>query len=190
MIRSDGFAPLKEPSSPLVDELVQLKVNTAQLSAEKERFNTLIERVATPDAPDGDAPQLGRALYRPAHQHRWAFAQAARSPQSQTPQDRTPRRSAPKSQDANSALHPDREADPEAHKHKTTLMGKANAAYERRDLLALLQLQLRIEQVDSVTIGRMAHSRLVALSRLLSEQAKALKQDLLTLQLQLFDAFS
>jgi hypothetical protein len=89
-----------------------------------------------------------------------------------------------------SALHPDREADPEARKHKTALMGEANAAYERRDLLALLQLQLRIEQVDSVSIGRMAHGRLVALSRLLSEQSKALSQDLLTLQLQLFDAFS
>jgi hypothetical protein len=89
-----------------------------------------------------------------------------------------------------SALHPDREADPEARKHKTALMGEANAAYERRDLLALLQLQLRIEQVDSVSIGRMAHSRLVALSRLLSEQSKALSQDLLRLQLQLFDAFS
>jgi hypothetical protein len=45
-----------------------------------------------------------------------------------------------------SALHPDREADPEARKHKTALMGEANAAYERRDLLALLQLQLRLNR--------------------------------------------
>jgi hypothetical protein len=89
-----------------------------------------------------------------------------------------------------SALHPDREADPEVRQHKTTLMGEVNVAYERRDLLALLQLQLHIEQVDNITLGRMAQSRLIALSRLLSEQAKALKQDLLTLQLQLFDVFS
>lgn len=89
-----------------------------------------------------------------------------------------------------SALHPDREADREARQHKTALMGEANVAYERRDLLALLQLQLRIEQVDSITVGRMAQSRLIALSRLLSEQSKALKQDLLRLQLRLFDVFS
>jgi hypothetical protein len=89
-----------------------------------------------------------------------------------------------------SALHPDREADPEARLQKTALMGEANRAYKRRDLLALLQLQLRIEQADSRALGRMAQSRLVALSRLLSEQAKALEHDLITLQRQLCNEFS
>ena len=89
-----------------------------------------------------------------------------------------------------SALHPDREADPEARQHKTALMGEANVAYERRDLLALLQLQLRIEQVDNITVGRMAQSRLIALSRLLSEQSKALKSGLDKAAIQLSDVFS
>lgn len=89
-----------------------------------------------------------------------------------------------------STLHPDREADPEARQQKTALMGEANIAYERRDLLALLQLQLRIEQVDSIALGRMAQSRLIALSRLLSDQSKALAHDLQALQLQLSHVFS
>lgn len=276
------------PAPSLPDELVHLKVNTAQLSAEQDRFNKLIERVASltrqTETHRGWAERyiplrtntvaslykqrdaLTRALVLFLHQWlggadlgaaqrrmasrlvcRWSASFAASgdadmqtlhdtySEQSfaqnqnqaasvtlamqhlrerdQAEQAQRAARKAKrpktarqeeahlKDQDANSALktiyrqlasalHPDREADPEAHKLKTALMGEANAAYERRDLLALLQLQLRIEQVDSVSIGRMAHSRLVALSRLLSEQSKALSQDLLTLQLRLFDAFS
>ena len=77
-----------------------------------------------------------------------------------------------------SALHPDREPDEQARIHKTALMGEANAAYERRDLMALLSLQLRIEQIDPETIARMTHEKIVALSHLLKEQAKALEHDL------------
>jgi hypothetical protein len=42
-----------------------------------------------------------------------------------------------------SALHPDREPDPERRALKTALMSEANAAHERRDWLALLDIQQR-----------------------------------------------
>ncbi len=42
-----------------------------------------------------------------------------------------------------SALHPDREPDPECRAIKTALMSEANAAHERRDWLALLDIQQR-----------------------------------------------
>jgi hypothetical protein len=42
-----------------------------------------------------------------------------------------------------SALHPDREPDPERRALKTALMSEANAANERRDWLALLDIQQR-----------------------------------------------
>ena len=42
-----------------------------------------------------------------------------------------------------SALHPDREPDPEQRLVKTALMSEANAAHERRDWLALLDIQQR-----------------------------------------------
>lgn len=42
-----------------------------------------------------------------------------------------------------SALHPDREPDPEQRALKTALMSEANAAHERRDWLALLDIQQR-----------------------------------------------
>jgi hypothetical protein len=170
---------------------------TVTLAMLEEHYGIDLDLINTQGSPD--------EVLRAAMQHlreRDAAEQAQRAARkAKRPKTARQEEAHLKDQDANSALktiyrqlasalHPDREADPEARKHKTALMGEANAAYERRDLLALLQLQLRIEQVDSESIGRMAHSRLVALSRLLSEQSKALSQDLLRLQLRLFDAFS
>jgi hypothetical protein len=88
-----------------------------------------------------------------------------------------------------SALHPDRETDPEERRRKTELMSQANAAYDRRDLMALLQLQLQIEQADPESIARMADDKVKALSQLLQQQLSALQQDLLDLQMQLCHEF-
>jgi hypothetical protein len=79
-----------------------------------------------------------------------------------------------------SALHPDREPDALERVRKTELMGQANAAYERRDLLALLTLQLRCEQIDATAISRLTADKMAALTQLLKEQAVALEKDLFT----------
>jgi len=77
-----------------------------------------------------------------------------------------------------SALHPDREPDTGERGRKTALMTEANTAYERRDLLALLQLQLRIEQIDPHAIGQLSTKKLNAMMAVLKEQAKSLESDL------------
>ena len=77
-----------------------------------------------------------------------------------------------------SALHPDRETDPAEHARKTGLMSEANAAYGRRDLLALLQLQLNAELADVRKVSTMAKEKVAALTALLKERAEVLAREL------------
>ncbi len=77
-----------------------------------------------------------------------------------------------------SALHPDREPDALERARKTEWMGQANAAYERRDLMTLLTLQLRCEQIDASAISRLSAEKMKSLTLLLKEQAAALEGDL------------
>jgi hypothetical protein len=88
-----------------------------------------------------------------------------------------------------SALHPDRETDPVERARKTALMGQANAAYGRRDLTALLKLQMSIEHIGPETVSRMAKEKAQALGQLLKEQADALQADLRMLEGQLCAEF-
>ena len=74
-----------------------------------------------------------------------------------------------------SALHPDRETDPVQRQAKTALMQKVNQAYAKGDLLALLELQLQIEQVDAAHIADAGAQRLKHYNKVLSEQLAELK---------------
>lgn len=76
------------------------------------------------------------------------------------------------------ALHPDHERDADERARKTLLMQEVNAAYEAGDLLALLELQLRVEQVDRAHIDTLADERLVHFNRLLVEQVAQLEREL------------
>jgi hypothetical protein len=55
-----------------------------------------------------------------------------------------------------SALHPDREPDPAERLRKTALMSEANTAYARKDLVTLMQIQLRAELADPAAVSRLA----------------------------------
>jgi hypothetical protein len=88
-----------------------------------------------------------------------------------------------------SALHPDREPDPAERARKTALMSEANAAYERRDLVTLLQLRLRAEHLDEGAVTRMAKEKMEALTLLLKEQATALQHDVWTVEQQMREVF-
>jgi hypothetical protein len=77
-----------------------------------------------------------------------------------------------------SALHPDRERDPAEQKRKTTLMSEANAAYGRQDLVALLHIQLRIEQTGPESLSQMPKEKIEAMSLLLKRQAQELSHEL------------
>jgi hypothetical protein len=76
-----------------------------------------------------------------------------------------------------SALHPDREQDATARERKTALMGQANAAYGRKDLLALLQLQQEAGLADLLGSGTLAEEQLAAMTLLLKQQVADLERE-------------
>jgi hypothetical protein len=81
------------------------------------------------------------------------------------------------------ALHPDLEQDPAERARKTLLMQQVNVAYQQKDLLALLELQLRFEQIDEAQLGALAGERLERYNRLLAEQVAQLKEELAAIEL-------
>ena len=88
-----------------------------------------------------------------------------------------------------SALHPDRERDPAEHRRKTALMSQANAAYAKKDLVALLHLQLQIAQADMQAMLQQPEERIAAMSVLLKQQAAELESELFARRQHLKDEF-
>lgn len=86
-----------------------------------------------------------------------------------------------------SALHPDRETDPEERARKANLMAQVNAANDRRDLLTLLQLQLQIEQLNPGDVAAMAEEKLHHFNRVLKEQEQNLRREQQQLATQIRD---
>ena len=74
-----------------------------------------------------------------------------------------------------SALHPDRAADDADRSTRTALMQRVNQAYERSDLLALLSLQLEIEQVDAAHLAQQTAARVRQFNHVLTEQLAELQ---------------
>lgn len=77
-----------------------------------------------------------------------------------------------------SALHPDRETDPQEQKRKTVLMQRVNHAYAKGNLLQLLELQLEIEQIDRRAIDGLSEDRLTRYNGILEEQIRELDQEI------------
>lgn len=77
-----------------------------------------------------------------------------------------------------SALHPDRETDPLEQQRKTVLMQRVNRAYEKGNLLQLLELQLEIEQIDRRAIDGLSEARLTRYNGILEEQLRELDQEI------------
>jgi hypothetical protein len=76
-----------------------------------------------------------------------------------------------------SALHPDRESDAAERTRKTALMVRVNAANDSKDLLALLRLQLEINQIDPSSVATMADDKLRGFNRMLKGQLKDLQAE-------------
>ena len=74
-----------------------------------------------------------------------------------------------------SSLHPDREPDAQKRVEKTALMSQVNTAYAEKDLGSLLRVQLRIAQIDTDYVSRLADEQLKAMSALLKERHDALR---------------
>lgn len=84
-----------------------------------------------------------------------------------------------------SSLHPDRETNPKARLAKTALMSEANAAYGRKDLVALLQIQQRAALAQPEAMADLGDDKLAALTRLLKQQVAELERERAALQAQL-----
>lgn len=76
------------------------------------------------------------------------------------------------------ALHPDREIDPVEQARKTELMKQVTVAYEKKDLLQLLELQLATEQIDQSIIDTIAEDRLKHFNKILQRQLNELQGEL------------
>ncbi len=76
-----------------------------------------------------------------------------------------------------SALHPDREQDPLERERKTGIMQRVNAAYAKKDLLGLLELQMEAEQIDQSHLNNIAEDRLKNFNKILNEQLSELIQE-------------
>ncbi|MCM0036380.1 MAG: J domain-containing protein [Burkholderiaceae bacterium] len=83
-----------------------------------------------------------------------------------------------------SALHPDRESDEEVRAYKTKLMSEANTAYERRDLLALLELQTKAQLPAATLTSALLRKKLAALTNLMRERLTALHREIRDHELQ------
>lgn len=88
-----------------------------------------------------------------------------------------------------SALHPDREPDAQERLRKTALMSEANAAYGRKDLVTLMQIQLSAELADPAAVSRLAEDKLAALTLLLKQQVAGLERERAARQGQLAGEF-
>ncbi|MDQ7958649.1 MAG: molecular chaperone DnaJ [Pseudomonadota bacterium] len=84
-----------------------------------------------------------------------------------------------------SALHPDRESDPEERQRKTVLMQHVNEAYAAQRLTDLLQLQQSIAEADTrrdAQAGVLPADRLAAYNRLLADQLAAVQRQVRELE--------
>ncbi len=70
-----------------------------------------------------------------------------------------------------SALHPDKELDEGERVRKTALMQRVNVAYDKGDLLQLLELQLEIEQIDQQSLTSLNGERLLHYNQILTGQS-------------------
>lgn len=76
-----------------------------------------------------------------------------------------------------SSLHPDREPDLQERERKTELMQRINQAYDQKNLLLLLELQMELEHIDQTTINNISASRLKHYNKILKEQLAKLEQE-------------
>jgi hypothetical protein len=81
-----------------------------------------------------------------------------------------------------SSLHPDRETDLAERERKTALMQQVNQAYEKNDLLKLLELQLELEHIDQAAINNISEGRLQQYNKILKEQIGELDSELAHVQ--------
>lgn len=158
--------------------------NREAMAAMKEMFEAASGLDLGDEAFDSEEALLRAAQSRMAERHE--AAQARRKPRKPTAAQR--RREQEQHEATQSlrevyrklaaAIHPDRAEDDADRERRHALMQRANGAYESQDLLALLGLQLEIEQVDAEHLARVSAERLRAYTRLLNDQLREIESEL------------
>jgi hypothetical protein len=82
-----------------------------------------------------------------------------------------------------SALHPDREPDALERARKTALMQRVNQAYDKNDLLLLLELQIELQHIDAHAMANLPKERLKHFNKLLKAQLNGLEQEILRMEM-------
>lgn len=77
-----------------------------------------------------------------------------------------------------SSLHPDREPDPDERQRKTALMQRVNVAYEKNDLLGLLELQLEVDHIDQAGLDSLDEERIAQYNKILRRQVADLGREI------------
>ena len=88
-----------------------------------------------------------------------------------------------------SSLHPDREPDTTERARKTALMQRVNQAYDKKDLLQLLELQLELEHIEADSIASLSEDRLKHFNKVLREQLAELVQEVEQIEMPLRTQF-
>ncbi len=194
--------------------LAQLERDHAQ--AMKAQLEAMLGEPLLPDQPDADLSDVmhaARARMKQAAEEedakataREAKRQAKRDAKTKAKQGSKPPNEAQRLQtslqgDADtslrtlyrqlaSALHPDRESDPDARLHKTALMSEANAAYARKDYVTLVDIQQRAALASPADVAKMPDDKLQALTLLLKAQVAELERQRAHTQQQLLHEFN
>lgn len=77
-----------------------------------------------------------------------------------------------------SALHPDRESDALERERKTVLMQRVNQAYENKNLLELLALQLELEHIDQAHLSGLSPEKVRRYNLVLKGQVAEIDQEI------------
>jgi hypothetical protein len=74
------------------------------------------------------------------------------------------------------ALHPDREPDEHERLRKTALMSEANAAYARKDIVTLMDIQQRVALANPQAVANLSDDKLNSLTLLVKAQVAELER--------------
>lgn len=156
-----GEEVLKDHGASDVEEL--LRTVRDRVAAQAGEAQSDLEE----DAAQHNAPPRGK--------HKRESAAAARKAEAQREASQSVREVYRK---LASSLHPDREADPAQRARKTELMQQINVAYQQADLLALLTLQMEVEQLNAAGLAQLPEARLKHYNHVLKDQQQTLNSEL------------
>ncbi|MDN7586152.1 J domain-containing protein [Burkholderia seminalis] len=165
-------APAKQHAEPTPDVAPADDLDTLSPDELAERMQAELDEQFARDMAAHEAREAQRAKRRKAPRQ---SAAAARREAEQAESSKSIREIYRK---LASALHPDRETDPQEQARKTVLMQRVNHAYAKGNLLQLLELQLEIEQIDRRAIDGLSEDRLTRYNGILEEQIRELDQEI------------